>query len=704
MHLVEGQNCWRVAEASRVAFLVDGDAYFQAVADTFELARKVIYIVGWDVDSRIRLRRGQEDADETLGQFIDRLVRERPELAIYILEWDFAMCFSLERESWPLLNLGWKTHKRVHFTLDDNHPVGASHHQKIVVIDDQVAFIGGFDLTNSRWDTPDHAPDECGRSDNGKCYGPFHDVQMMVAGPVASELGSLARMRWERATGDELYSVKQGDSLPWPEHLAPDLTNIPVAILRAAPEHDGMPEVREIERFYVDAIAQAENSVYIENQYLTSHIIGTAIEKSLQKAKGPEFLIVLPCECSGWLEEETMGALRQRLLERLYRADRYRRLRVCSPHRTDLGTGVINVHSKVMVVDETLLTIGSANLSNRSMGFDTECNLALSADGQEVVGQAIADFRSRLLAEHLGVTAAQFAQGVAENGSLLGAVDALNHGDRVLQALQANRQVADAELSSRMIIDPERPIGMEGLLDYFRIGESEQVNALALKQKAWLFVAVIAGASLLSVLWRWSPLSEFLDIETLFSVADALRTNPLVIPIVLCVYLVGSCLMFPVTLLILATVVSFEPFTGFSLALSGSLLGGLVSYLLGHWLGRDVVGRLAGERVNRLSRKLARRGWLAIALVRLVPIAPFTIVNLVAGATHISTRSFLIGTAVGMTPGILAIMLFKVGLEQVIREPGWMSLGVAMVAVISGALVLLFVGRWLSRRNAQADD
>src|SRR5690606_30349610 len=119
---------------------------------------------------------------------------------------------------------------------------------------------------------------------------------------------------------------------------------------------------------------------------------------------------------------------------------------------------------------------------------------------------------------------------------------------------------------------------------------------------------------------------------------------------------------------------------------------------MGHWLGRDVVSRLAGEKVNRLSRKLARRGWLVVALVRVVPIAPYTIVNMVAGASHISARSFLIGTAIGMCPGILAIMIFGEGLKRVLLDPDWETVTLSLLALCCAVLILWIGRRWLARQ------
>lgn len=705
MFFKEGENCWKIQDAGRVAFLVDGEAYFNAVADAFEAASHAIYIVGWDIDSRIRLRRGRMSSEETFGEFVDRLARQKPTLNIYILEWDFAMLYTMERETWPLLSLGWLTHERVHFGLDDEHPVGASHHQKIVVVDDRVAFVGGFDLASCRWDTSNHAPKQPERVDNQVSYGPFHDVQMLVDGDAASQLGQLVRKRWEQATGDLLPEFNDFSKDPWPKSISPDLKNVPVAILRTLPEYDGLSEVREIEKFYLEAIASANKHIYIENQYFTSPLVCKSLENALAKADGPEVLIVLPRHCSGWLEQETMGALRQRLMDRLHAADQHDRLKFCYPKHSDSDSQIINVHSKLMIVDDELLTIGSANISNRSMGFDTECNLALSAEMDDTIRTEIAGFRSRLLAEHLGQEVDELAKYLSQSGSFREVISHFENPSRTLQPLEFDESSSFINsLPTDEIIDPERPITMERLLALLGFGPGKDTEEMKAKNKGWLFPAALCLAVFLVLMWRWSPLNQWLNMETLLGTAETIRDSRLAIPIVLAIYLVGSCLMFPITVMILATAVTFGPFMGFSLALSGSLVGGLASYLMGRFLGRDVVRNLAGKKLNRLSRKIAKRGWLTIAVVRIVPIAPFTIVNMVAGATHISARSFLIGTAVGMGPGIIAIMIFEGGLERALRNPGWSSLGIAFAAVCLAAFILYNGKRWLTEREERDDQ
>jgi phosphatidylserine/phosphatidylglycerophosphate/cardiolipin synthase-like enzyme/uncharacterized membrane protein YdjX (TVP38/TMEM64 family) len=707
MYFKQDENCSSLAKANRIAFLVDGETYYRAVAEACEAARQAIYILGWDVDSRIRLRRGAGGDQETFGQFLDRLVQEYPDLHIYILEWDFAMFYSLERETLSWLSLGWMSHERVHFQFDDNHPVGACHHQKIVVIDDQVAFSGGFDLASFRWDTSEHLPNHPERTEHGTSYGPVHDVQMLVDGEAAKALGNIARKRWDRATGEQIAEPAELDRDPWPESISPDHQEIRLALLRTEPEHDGRAEIREIETFYLNAIDQAEFFIYMENQYLSSHAIGRALEKSLQQAAGPEVVLVLPQKCPGWLEEETMGALRQRLQKCLVAADKHRRLKVCYPAREGLNSDVIIVHSKIMVVDDTLLTVGSANLSNRSMGFDTECNLALAADGQTAIAETIADFRNRLLAEHLGTETQAVSDHLDRSASLIATIEALGNEQRSLKNLPTSESDALLEkLPANTIFDPERPGSVDQLFDVFGIGANETSGdeSNGLQGKAWRFFTVIAGAIVLAILWRWSPLKEWLNLDTLLAFADAVRKSSMTVPIVLAIYVVGSCLMFPINLLILATALSFGSIMGFALAFFGSVLGGLASYLMGHWLGRDVVSKLAGEKVNRLSRKLARRGWLAVALVRVVPVAPYTIVNMVAGASHISARSFLIGTAIGMCPGILAIMVFEEGLERVLRNPHWGTILLAILALCCGVLILWIGKRWLARQNERQHE
>ena len=208
------------------------------------------------------------------------------------------------------IKLKWRTHKNIHFCLDGEHPIGASQHQKIIVVDDAIAFSGGLDMSKWRWDTSDHLPDDERRVDpDGKKYPPFHDVQLMVDGEAAAALGQLVRQRWHRACGALPLEVDQEKvSDPWPASVTPDFTKISLAISRTLPHYKEHAEIREVERLYLDSIAAARDSIYIENQYLSSYRIGEAITKRLSEEKGPEVVMVLPLKTGGWLEQHTHGS------------------------------------------------------------------------------------------------------------------------------------------------------------------------------------------------------------------------------------------------------------------------------------------------------------------------------------------------------------------------------------------------------------
>lgn len=695
------RNCWRLVHANRAAFLIDGQAYFSALRAALEQARKSILIVGWDIDSKIWLVRDDlpHEHPVQLGEFLNALVTERQGLEAHVLIWDFAMIYALERELLPLYKLRWQSHHHLHFHMDDEHPIGASHHQKIVVVDDAVAFVGGFDLTKRRWDTSEHRPEDPRRRDpDGDTYTPFHDVQMIVDGKAAAALGELARKRWQRATAKSIQPPAVDDQIdPWPGYLQPDLKDVEIAIARTEPAHAGNPEVREVERLYLDAIACAQDTIYIENQYLTSVTVGQALVARLMDDQGPEIVLILPYKSSGWLEHTTMDVLRARLLRKLRDADRHGRLRIYYPDVSGLGEQCINLHAKILIVDDGLVRVGSSNLSNRSMGLDTECDLAIEANGHQHIEKAILDFRNRLLGEHLGTEPATISQTATKTGSLIQAIETLRHQhDRTLKDLNGEVPASlDETVPDSSIIDPESPLDPDRLTDALVPEEERKPAGRRLLSRVGIIVAVLA----LAAAWRWTPLGEWLDVGTLTAWVIGLQDSPLGGIVAIGGFLIGSLIAFPVTLLILVTALVFGPVLGFVYSLVGTLLGAILTYGIGHLLGRNTLRRLGGSRINNLSRWLAHRGIITMLTVRLLPVAPFTIINLVAGASHISFRDYALGTLLGMTPGMLALTIFADSVQNAVQDPQ-----PANFALLAGVIALIIVGaftirRWLKRRT-----
>ena len=166
--LEEGRNCWRIASAKRAAVLIDGADYYAALEKVLRKARKSIIIVGWDFDAGIRLLPNQPNCPK-LGDFLRALVEENPELQIRVLVWSVAVLHAPGAPLPLLLGAPWERHPRIQVRLDREHPLYGAHHQKIVCVDDTVAFVGGMDLTIRRWDTAEHkathelrkGPDAC---------------------------------------------------------------------------------------------------------------------------------------------------------------------------------------------------------------------------------------------------------------------------------------------------------------------------------------------------------------------------------------------------------------------------------------------------------------------------------------------------------------------------------------------------------------
>jgi phosphatidylserine/phosphatidylglycerophosphate/cardiolipin synthase-like enzyme len=457
-----GRNCWRVAQAERAAVLIDGAAYFAAAEAALRQARRSILIVGWDFDGRIRLR---EDVDPEesppLGPFLRSLVETRPELDVRILVWSIAVVHAPGAPGPLLFGADWQNHPRLRLKLDTQHPIYAAHHQKIVCVDDRIAFVGGMDFTVRRWDTPRHTVDDRHRLDpEGRPYEPVHDVSMAVDGAAAASVAALARRRWQVATGEELAPVTGPSPDPWPADLRPDFTGTAVAIARTMPAWGADPPAAEAAALTADALRAAKRAIYIEAQYMTAGFIGDILEKHLQEPGGPEIIVLMTLESRGFAERLVMGENRDRLIRRLRRADSQDRLRVWYPCllAPDGGGRQVKIHSKLIIVDDVFVRVGSSNLNNRSIGLDTECDLAIEArTGPE--RRAITSLRNRLIAEHLDGDPAQLAGAMEqEGGSLIRAVERLNRGARSLRPFAAmkDRGPSSPVLGTRLL-DPEGP-------------------------------------------------------------------------------------------------------------------------------------------------------------------------------------------------------------------------------------------------------
>lgn len=447
-----GKNCSACHRATRAAVLVDGQAYFARLAQSLSKAQHSIFIIAWDFDASIRLMPPEHQA---VGQLLRSLVDQRPDLHVRVLVWSEATIHAPGATLPLLVGDGWSKHPRIRVELDKRHPLYACHHQKIVCIDDGLAFVGGMDLTVDRWDTPNHDIECALRTrPDGSRYGPVHDVQMVVEGEAARALADIARRRWQAATGEEVASMPSHSDI-WPAGLEAQFTDTPIAISTVHPPWRGDTGCRQSFEMTLDAIGSARNSIYLEAQYFSSRRVGRAIAESLSNPQGPEILVVVGLNSRGLVERYVMGCNRDRLARRLKMLDRYDRLRIYFPK---LPSGAdLKLHSKVMVIDDRLLRVGSSNLNNRSEGLDTECDATIEASSGRT-SEMIARVRDTLLAEHLGVDVETVRRAVSEERSLFRAVDRLNINARRLEVLPAiSRRGPTRPVFLTWLLDPARP-------------------------------------------------------------------------------------------------------------------------------------------------------------------------------------------------------------------------------------------------------
>jgi phospholipase D1/2 len=699
-----GRNCFRVARAERVALLVDAEEYFRAFAHAALRARHSIVIVGWDFHSRTRLHHGIAGVPELLGDFLNFLVARRRELEVRVLIWDYPVIFSKGREISPIYGFGWRPRRRVKVRYDDHYPIGASQHQKIVVIDGQLAFCGGLDLTRSRWDTTEHRPMDPKRVNDGEdeSYPPFHDAMIAVDAGAAEMFDAVVRDRWQRATGKSLVTKaekfrpwrrrrREAKVDAWPEELAPSIAGADVAVARTVAPLGEERAIREVEALHLDLISTARESIYIENQYFTSNALGEALAARLREPDGPEVVAVLRLSTQGWLEAPTMGTLRTLLLQKLREADGHGRFHAYYPHIPDLPDGqCCDLHSKLMIVDDEALLIGSANFCNRSMGLDTECSAALQAAGDADTAAAVRSFRNRLLAEHLDTSVEEVDAAHRRAGSIAGAISALESGGRTLRPYERLDEPSEAMVAiASSIADPEKPVGLDKLIAEFAPDAADGPP----RWGTAIFVAAILLA--LAAAWRFTPLSVWADAERVAEWARNFAQFAWAPLVVMAAYTPASIVLFPRPLITLFAVVAFGAVWGFAYAYGGILLAALATYVVGRRLGRGQVRRLAGSRLNRLSSVMSKHGLLAMTAARLVPLAPFAVVNVVAGAIHVRLWHFTAGSAIGILPGTLVATVFGDQLAEGLRDPRRINVGLIVAATVVLGLATWLVRRWL---------
>ncbi|GFO67041.1 hypothetical protein GMLC_06200 [Geomonas limicola] len=481
--LKPGANCLGIFEAQETGLLIDACDYYRAFYHQARKARRYILMAGWQFDSEVELLRGAE-AEQAGGEvlllnFLDELCTRNPDLEIYILAWDFSAFFALEREWFQDVLFDWTTNDRMHFRFDNQHAAGATHHQKFVIVDGCLAFVGGMDICASRWDERRHLNENPLRVDgNGKPYGSYHDIQSYHTGPVVQELLALFLERWSESGAEPLrLPVLEPQRVPEIAGAIPLPTRrVAVSRTQARSSEVRPKQVFEIRHLFVDAILSAERLIYLENQYFSSQAIyWSLVSRMALPDRGRIQIVLMLPDRLPLTEQLFLGLPQMQMLSSLEQvaAKTGHEFAVYCTACLDGGQRKLTfIHSKLLLVDDRFLSVGSANATNRSMGLDTELNVSWEAAQDEPeLTRTLQAVRASLLAEHAGL----FGQGAEERfAPVENLVQRLNElADDPLSRIC--RYVADpthenVELLKTLepiarVVDPEQPVDGEFIFE-----------------------------------------------------------------------------------------------------------------------------------------------------------------------------------------------------------------------------------------------
>jgi phospholipase D1/2 len=660
------RNCWVVNRANFATLLIDCDNFYRALHKAIIKAQHSIFILGWDIDSRVRLLRGEEERKSLVPSVVVDLLawkaKQNPEIQIYLLRWDSSIAFAGERELPAEYNWTMQTPANLSICLDNSVPMGGSQHQKVFVIDDELVFTGGMDIAPQRWDTREHLVVQPEREDDNGPYGPYHDAQIMLSGPIVSDFAKLVRWRWQRAAGylPKEQRLRVTEHLPptWPEGFAPFFKNVKCAIARTIPRLEDDIEAQEVREMYLDLIASAKNFIYIENQFLTSTEIAHALNQRLLSIPALRVLIVSSYSPQGIFERVAMWAGRLDFKKILESGISKERVRMTCAGITDQHGKMHykRIHSKIFVVDDQHLVVASSNLSNRSMALDTECDLVIAADTDEI-SQKILAARNDLLGEHTSRSADEVAAQFAANCSL----DSLLSSGRInsYRLMEIDDTIfTDQSLQpvAQRIADPEKP-----LINTDKPLRNPRKH-YALLAAVLLILSIVIFAFIQDKLKSVQP-------DTIRAFLEMARSSPMALPAVCLVYILSGFIFFPLTLLSLITAAVFGSVLGPIYGMTGALVSSALMFYLGRLAGLKWLRKLTGDRIREIDHRFRKAGIIGVTVLRLLPIAPNSLVNLAAGISSVSFFDFMVGSFLGFLPGFLAKGIVGDSLVQIFLHP-----------------------------------
>jgi phosphatidylserine/phosphatidylglycerophosphate/cardiolipin synthase-like enzyme len=366
------------AEGTRIELLVDGADALPRMAEEIAAAKRHVHVAGWFFSPDFRMGVGGPTLRALLGAAADRI-------DVRVLAWAGAPLplFHPDRREVRRMRDELIRGTRISMALDAHERPMHCHHEKLVLVDDEVAFVGGIDLTSLGGQRLDHSAhpqrDELG----------WHDACFRIEGPLVADVAAHFLLRWRELADD---------APPEPRRAPPIDGGIRAQLVRTVPENvyrglaDGEFSIAES---YIRALRSAERFVYLESQFLWSPELVSILARKLREPPGDDFrvVVVLPVRPNNG-SDDTRGQLGV-LIDAAKQGGDESRFLACTLYQPGPGGEPVYVHAKVGIVDDRWLTAGSANLNEHSLFNDTEVGVVVCDE------QFVRDARLRLWSEHL---------------------------------------------------------------------------------------------------------------------------------------------------------------------------------------------------------------------------------------------------------------------------------------------------------------
>lgn len=700
-------NCRAVATADYAAPLVDCVNYYKALHEAISVAQHSVFVFGWDIDGRIKLLRDGSSKTPRLFDLVCARAAANPQVQFYLNRWDYSLFMAKDREAYGSWRWRHRTPPNVHYCLDGATPTGASHHQKIILVDDEVAFCGGMDIAQDRFDSREHRPSNHVRIDQGPldgdfhCFEPYHDTQMVMTGDIVKQFSQIARERWLRGCGAESIPIREVDNLrqlpaAWPQSVEPVFRNVRMAVSETLPRWDNVPLTEHIEQLYIDMINRAERFIYMENQFLVHKGIAHALNQRLREKPLLRVLMVSCYDPRGQMEKKAMWHGRVLFRDIIESGGVAERVTMASVFTRSKGKQApVRMHSKLMIVDDGYLRIGSSNINNRSMYMDTECDVVIEAQN-DATRESIIALRNDLIREHTGREIDDIHH-IIESGQMPS--EFLNY---LTHSFQHLRKIDDGQYRyerftafARAVADPVKPI--------IPVGISMMLSKLHIIR----LLLVVSAVAALGLAWKFTPLATYADPENVVPLLEQVRNTPWAVPVAMAVYTIGTLLFFPHMAMTATVVIVFSPLQAFSIAMTGSLLSGAIGFFAGQKLGMKSMRGLIGNAAEKISGYAKKGGLAGITLLRMLPIAPYTAVNLALGMLEVSFWVFMAATLLGTLPGTaIAAFMGHTALEAWQNPTGenLLLLGGGFAVWVGIVVASHLAGKWWRKRHNMSRD